>query len=167
MQREDIPRSTSDTSSSTKFINASYPFNVPVTIIFPLHISSLFSSLSPSLSLSSPSLHSTKLSKGKQTFPSTSKLHRDLLIHILPQIQNVLLLGSFPLPPSIYMAASSSFMIASSASSTTASRAATSAAMLAAWLGGHICVRFVARFWARNEALWNGPCWWGVELLWS
>jgi hypothetical protein len=41
----DKPRTTSSTSSSTRFINASYPFNVPVTSRPPVNLTQIFLSM--------------------------------------------------------------------------------------------------------------------------
>jgi hypothetical protein len=92
-RRQSSPLKTSCTSSRTKFINASYPFNVPVTM------SPQKSAHNRKYPTKAPSQMPWELQAEKRmthTFSPPIKLHRYALVHILPQIQNILLLRPLP-----------------------------------------------------------------------
>jgi hypothetical protein len=86
-REESRPRTTSSTSSNTKFISASYPFSVPVTV----------SSNSSALILILDFL-SKYVGTRHHTLPSSCKLDADFLVHVFPQVENILLLRPFSIP---------------------------------------------------------------------
>lgn len=88
-----VPLMTSWTSSSTRFISASYPFNVPVTVVIPLTLAidrGMIPTHNPSLPLPQESWErgGWKGKKGtkrgqKHTFAPAVELDSNLLVHIL------------------------------------------------------------------------------------
>jgi len=103
-------------------MSASYPFKVPVTI-------------SPLAKRTPMPPIPSKPGKEKPTLTTTGKLDGNPLIHILAQIQDILLLG--PLPLSSSLRTSSSFRVAASPTAPAAIFAASSSSSAAAscvWL---------------------------------